>query len=61
MNDERIAEYEKMSKDEQATAKEDVAKNLYGEDATINGNKITYTDENGDEQTKELTDEEFKE
>ena len=46
---------------ELADAKEDVAKSLYGEDATVSGNTITYKDENGDEQTKKLTDEEFKE
>lgn len=42
-------------------AKEEVAEDLYGEDATVNGNVITYYDENGDKQTKKLTEEEFKE
>ena len=49
------------SSDELNKAKEEVAKNLYGEEATVSGNKITYTDENGEKQTKKLTDEEFKE
>jgi hypothetical protein len=55
------ADFSEMSKDEVADAKAEVAKNLYGEDATVSGNKITYKDENGEEQTKKLTDEEFKE
>ena len=42
-------------------AKEDVAKILYGEEATVNGNKITYYDENNKKQTKTLTDEDFRE
>jgi hypothetical protein len=37
-----------MSKDELSDAKTEVAKNLYGDDATVSGNKITYTDENGE-------------
>jgi hypothetical protein len=66
-NNEALKKYESMESDgksdseETIAAKEEVAKNLYGEDATISGNKITYKDENGEEQTKELTDEEFKE
>jgi hypothetical protein len=54
-------EFADMSKDDAEDAKAEVAKNLYGEDATVSGNKITYKDENGEEQTKKLTDEEFKE
>jgi hypothetical protein len=37
-----------------------VARN-YGDDAKVDGNKIKYTDENGDEKEIELTDEQFKE
>ena len=55
------ADFSNKGKDEIEDAKAKVAKNLYGEDATVSGNKITYTDENGEKQTKELTDEEFKE
>lgn len=61
------AELEKAIKEEGINgetfkkAKEEVAKNLYGKDATVSGNTITYKDENGEEKTKELTDEEFKE
>lgn len=59
------AEFQKAvdDKDTEAiqSAKEEVAENLYGKDATVSGNTITYKDEEGKEQTKELTDEEFKE
>jgi hypothetical protein len=37
----------------------EVAKN-YGDDAKVDGNTITYTDESGETQTVELTDEQFK-
>jgi hypothetical protein len=46
--------YEEAQKIKEAVAA------TYGEDATVDGNTITYTDENGDEQTKELTNEQFK-
>jgi hypothetical protein len=36
-----------MSKAELSDAKAEVAKNLYGDEATVSGNKITYTDESG--------------
>jgi hypothetical protein len=54
-------EFAGMSKEDAEDAKTEVAKNLYGEDATVNGNTITYYDEEGEKQTKKLTDEEFKE
>jgi hypothetical protein len=58
--EEQFANMDKNS-EELTKAKEDVAKNLYGEDATVSGNTITYYDEEGEKQTKKLTDEEFKE
>ena len=61
MNASMQEKFDTMSKEEAESAKEDVAKNLYGEDATVSGNTITYIDEEGEEQTKDLTDEEFKE
>lgn len=55
------SQFDDMSKEDQEAAKLEVAQSLYGPDAEIDGNTITYEDENGEEQTKELTDEEFKE
>ena len=53
------AEQMMSDKESAAKAKEAVAKNMYGADATVDGNKITYKE--GDEtKTVELTDEEFK-
>ena len=46
--------YEEAQKIKQAVASQ------YGEDAEVDGNTITYTDENGDEQEVELTNEQFK-
>jgi hypothetical protein len=45
---------------EDAEALKDEVTKIYGEQATRDGNTITYTDENGDPQTATLTDEEFK-
>ena len=51
---------EEADKDQVKEMKAEVAKSMYGEDATVSGNKITYTDESGEEQTVELSNEEFK-
>jgi hypothetical protein len=51
------ADMEEASKSEKAAAKEAVAQNLYGPDATVSGDTVTYIDENGEEQEATLTDE----
>ena len=40
-------------------AKDQYARQQYGEDAYVNGNKIVYYDENGEKQTKKLTNDEW--
>ena len=51
-------EYKNMSKDELNAAKEEYAKTTYGEDAKVDGNKITYKDAEGIEQTAEFSGDE---
>jgi hypothetical protein len=40
--------------------KKEVATTMYGNNATVSDNTITYYDDNGDPQTEELSDEDFK-
>ena len=55
--EEAKAKLDDMSKDEIEAAKAEVAQSLYGENATIDGDTVTYKDENGEEKTATLTDE----
>jgi uncharacterized protein YcfJ len=46
------------NKEEAKAIKEEVAKSMYGDSATVSGNKITYM-EGDEEKTVELSKEEF--
>ena len=61
----RLSEYgaeedKKFNDAKMSELKAEVATTMYGKNATVSGNTITYYDENGDPQTEELSDEDFK-